>query len=120
LADLSWARAEGTVRNLADRRFDLYRIEWDESSAAGGEPHGRIPHRHGGPGGGWTAGDRTRSARTPRPISRPGMRCRTRKRSSNRTARGARAIGFPESTVPMMASWAAFWPAWITRVGKLR
>jgi predicted amidohydrolase/ribosomal protein S18 acetylase RimI-like enzyme len=28
LADLSWARAEGTVRNLADRRFDLYRIEW--------------------------------------------------------------------------------------------
>ncbi|TXC68804.1 GNAT family N-acetyltransferase [Sphingorhabdus soli] len=29
LADLSWARAEGTVRNLADRRFDLYRIEWD-------------------------------------------------------------------------------------------
>ncbi len=31
LADLSWARAEGTVRNLADRRFDLYRIEWDET-----------------------------------------------------------------------------------------
>ncbi|WP_144095519.1 bifunctional GNAT family N-acetyltransferase/carbon-nitrogen hydrolase family protein [Croceicoccus sediminis] len=29
LADLSWARAEGTVRNLGDRRFDLYRIEWD-------------------------------------------------------------------------------------------
>lgn len=29
LADLSWARAEGTVQNLADRRFDLYRIEWD-------------------------------------------------------------------------------------------
>ncbi|AKM09655.1 bifunctional GNAT family N-acetyltransferase/carbon-nitrogen hydrolase family protein [Croceicoccus naphthovorans] len=28
LADLSWARAEGTVRNLADRRFDLYQIEW--------------------------------------------------------------------------------------------
>lgn len=28
LADLSWARAEGTVQNLADRRFDLYRIEW--------------------------------------------------------------------------------------------
>jgi monovalent cation:H+ antiporter-2, CPA2 family len=26
LADLSWARAEGTVRNLADRRFDLYSI----------------------------------------------------------------------------------------------
>ncbi len=30
LADLSWARAEGTVRNLADRRFDLYQIEWDK------------------------------------------------------------------------------------------
>ena len=30
LADLSWARAEGTVRNLHDRRFDLYQIEWDK------------------------------------------------------------------------------------------
>ena len=29
LADLTWARAEGTVRNLADRRFDLYRIDWN-------------------------------------------------------------------------------------------
>lgn len=28
LADLTWARAEGTVRNLSDRRFDLYRIDW--------------------------------------------------------------------------------------------
>ncbi|APG62833.1 carbon-nitrogen hydrolase [Sphingorhabdus lutea] len=28
LSDLSWARAEGTVRNLADRRFDLYNINW--------------------------------------------------------------------------------------------
>ncbi|WP_343042260.1 bifunctional GNAT family N-acetyltransferase/carbon-nitrogen hydrolase family protein [Pontixanthobacter rizhaonensis] len=36
LADLSWARAEGTVRNLADRRFDLYRIEWDEEGEHGG------------------------------------------------------------------------------------
>jgi len=36
LADLSWARAEGTVRNLADRRFDLYRIEWDKGSKGGG------------------------------------------------------------------------------------
>ncbi|RVQ68913.1 GNAT family N-acetyltransferase [Croceicoccus ponticola] len=52
LADLSWARAEGTVRNLADRRFDLYRIEWDDQvgkdptaatkidDAAGGKPLG--------------------------------------------------------------------------------
>jgi predicted amidohydrolase/ribosomal protein S18 acetylase RimI-like enzyme len=29
LADLTWARAEGTVQNLADRRFDLYRIAWN-------------------------------------------------------------------------------------------
>ena len=29
LADLTWARAEGTVRNLADRRFDLYRVDWN-------------------------------------------------------------------------------------------
>jgi len=29
LPDLTWARAEGTVRNLADRRFDLYRIDWN-------------------------------------------------------------------------------------------
>ena len=28
LTDLSWARAEGTVRNLRDRRFDLYRVAW--------------------------------------------------------------------------------------------
>lgn len=27
LADLTWARAEGTVRNLADWRFDLYRVD---------------------------------------------------------------------------------------------
>lgn len=41
LADLSWARAEGTVRNLADRRFDLYRIEWDEAGAHPGKPRPR-------------------------------------------------------------------------------
>jgi predicted amidohydrolase/ribosomal protein S18 acetylase RimI-like enzyme len=52
LADLSWARAEGTVRNLADRRFDLYRIEWDKGSPAGAEPDGPAPTRKGGPGGG--------------------------------------------------------------------
>lgn len=52
VADLSWARAEGTVRNLADRRFDLYRIEWDESSKGAAEPDGRPPIRQHGPGGG--------------------------------------------------------------------
>ena len=30
LADLSWARAEGTVRNLRDRRFDLYKLMWKD------------------------------------------------------------------------------------------
>ncbi len=29
LTDLSWARAQGTVRNLRDRRFDLYKIAWN-------------------------------------------------------------------------------------------
>lgn len=38
LADLAWARVEGTVRNLKDRRFDLYHIEWDQSK--GGPPSG--------------------------------------------------------------------------------
>jgi predicted amidohydrolase len=55
LADLSWARAEGTVRNLRDRRFDLYHIEWD--SHAEGRPHlppgGATPAGgHNAPGGG--------------------------------------------------------------------
>jgi hypothetical protein len=52
LADLSWARAEGTVRNLADRRFDLYRIEWDEGSHTAAEPGGPMPFRGHSPGGG--------------------------------------------------------------------
>nr|WP_207974471.1 carbon-nitrogen hydrolase family protein [Parafrankia sp. BMG5.11] len=53
LADLNWARAEGTVRNLADRRFDLYRIEWDKTGKHPGKPRPRRePLGHGGPGGG--------------------------------------------------------------------
>jgi predicted amidohydrolase len=52
LADLSWARAEGTVRNLADRRFDLYRIEWEQGSHGSTEPGGGMPHRGHSPGGG--------------------------------------------------------------------
>ena len=28
LTDLDWARLEGTVRNLRDRRFDLYAVKW--------------------------------------------------------------------------------------------
>jgi len=28
LADVQWARAQGSVRNLRDRRFDLYRTRW--------------------------------------------------------------------------------------------
>ncbi|MEF2073440.1 GNAT family N-acetyltransferase [Consotaella aegiceratis] len=30
LAALSWARFEGSVRNLRDRRFDLYRTRWSD------------------------------------------------------------------------------------------
>lgn len=52
LADLSWARAEGTVRNLADRRFDLYRIEWGKGSGSGDRPSGAAPLHKSGPGGG--------------------------------------------------------------------
>jgi predicted amidohydrolase/ribosomal protein S18 acetylase RimI-like enzyme len=37
LADLTWARAEGTVQNLNDRRFDLYRINWTA------QPRGKRP-----------------------------------------------------------------------------
>jgi predicted amidohydrolase/ribosomal protein S18 acetylase RimI-like enzyme len=40
LADLTWARAEGTVQNLADRRFDLYRIAWNAN------PHGKRAPAH--------------------------------------------------------------------------
>ena len=40
LADLTWARAEGTVQNLADRRFDLYKISWSR------RPTGKRPPPH--------------------------------------------------------------------------
>jgi len=30
LSDLAWARAQGTVRNLRDRRFDLYKLVWTD------------------------------------------------------------------------------------------
>jgi predicted amidohydrolase/predicted N-acetyltransferase YhbS len=30
MTSLSWARAEGTVRNLRDRRFDLYKVNWKD------------------------------------------------------------------------------------------
>jgi predicted amidohydrolase/ribosomal protein S18 acetylase RimI-like enzyme len=30
LADLAWARAEGSVTNLRDRRFDLYKLAWKD------------------------------------------------------------------------------------------
>jgi len=54
LADLSWARAEGTVRNLRDRRFDLYHIEWDNNVGQGHAPSGGpVPAGgHNSPGGG--------------------------------------------------------------------
>tara|TARA_Y100000114_G_C11484890_1_gene197100 strand:- start:133 stop:513 length:381 start_codon:yes stop_codon:yes gene_type:complete len=54
LADLSWARAEGTVRNLRDRRFDLYHIDWDSNPDNGHAPSGGpVPAGgHNAPGGG--------------------------------------------------------------------
>jgi predicted amidohydrolase/GNAT superfamily N-acetyltransferase len=54
LADLSWARAEGTVRNLRDRRFDLYHIDWDSTGTHRHAPSGGpVPAGgHNSPGGG--------------------------------------------------------------------
>ena len=70
---------------------------------------------------GLTSGERTRSRRTPRPISRPGMRRSSGKRSSNRTGSGALVSGSPGwSRRPMIPSCAAFCPAWMTRVGNRR
>ncbi|MEO8618396.1 MAG: GNAT family N-acetyltransferase [Sphingomicrobium sp.] len=50
LADLSWARAEGTVRNLGDRRFDLYRIDWSRRAGLQDQPTSAPlgPHTAGG------------------------------------------------------------------------
>jgi len=52
LADLTWARAEGTVRNLTDRRFDLYRIDWQQSPRGPQRQPARRPGAQHGPGGG--------------------------------------------------------------------
>lgn len=35
LDNLNWARSEGTVTNLSDRRYDLYHIEWDKTVGSG-------------------------------------------------------------------------------------
>jgi predicted amidohydrolase len=43
LADLTWARAEGTVQNLNDRRFDLYRVAWSRRPGAGARPLPSLP-----------------------------------------------------------------------------
>lgn len=51
LSDLTWARAEGTVRNLADRRFDLYSIQWKRGSDEA-QPVERPPGGPKAPGGG--------------------------------------------------------------------
>lgn len=52
LADLTWARAEGTVRNLADRRFDLYRIDWNRGRPRAPAPPEAQPRGSKAPGGG--------------------------------------------------------------------
>ncbi|HEU4960008.1 MAG TPA: nitrilase-related carbon-nitrogen hydrolase [Sphingomonas sp.] len=51
LADLTWARTEGTVRNLTDRRFDLYRIDFDQHVPHKVAPRTPAEGPHG-PGGG--------------------------------------------------------------------
>ncbi|MFL6734996.1 MAG: GNAT family N-acetyltransferase [Sphingomicrobium sp.] len=51
LADLTWARAEGTVRNLADRRFELYRIDWKRGQSHPDAPEVE-PRGTKAPGGG--------------------------------------------------------------------
>jgi predicted amidohydrolase len=52
LADLTWARAEGTVRNLADRRFDLYRVDWSRGLGAQASKSDARPKVSNTPGGG--------------------------------------------------------------------
>jgi len=52
LADLTWARAEGTVRNLSDRRFDLYRIDWQRGERGEQLPAQGRPMGSKAPGGG--------------------------------------------------------------------
>jgi len=52
LADLTWARAEGTVRNLADRRFDLYAIDWSHRPPGAMPPVDSRPMGTRNPGGG--------------------------------------------------------------------
>ena len=52
LADLTWARAEGTVQNLADRRFDLYRIAWTRNPTGDRPPAAPPTTGTDTPGGG--------------------------------------------------------------------
>ena len=52
LADLTWARAEGTVQNLADRRFDLYRIAWTRNPTGDRPPAPQPTSGTDTPGGG--------------------------------------------------------------------
>jgi predicted amidohydrolase/ribosomal protein S18 acetylase RimI-like enzyme len=52
LADLTWARAEGTVQNLGDRRFDLYRIAWNPAPPEVVPLPSAPSSRPGSPGGG--------------------------------------------------------------------
>jgi hypothetical protein len=53
LADLTWARAEGTVQNLADRRFDLYRVHWNTQRRTSERPQPAVPTTGShSPGGG--------------------------------------------------------------------
>ncbi|TPG42991.1 carbon-nitrogen hydrolase [Sphingomonas koreensis] len=53
LSDLTWARTEGTVRNLTDRRFDLYRLDFEQHlPGSQGQVQGAPPRGPHTPGGG--------------------------------------------------------------------
>jgi predicted amidohydrolase/GNAT superfamily N-acetyltransferase len=52
MSDLGWARAEGTVRNLHDRRFDLYEMDWKPKKHRSTPPKGEAPEIAPQPPGG--------------------------------------------------------------------
>jgi predicted amidohydrolase len=52
MSDLRWARAEGTVRNLHDRRFDLYEMDWKPKKGPSNPLKGEAPRIAPQPPGG--------------------------------------------------------------------
>src|SRR3546814_21052320 len=48
LADLTWARTESTVRNITDRRFDPYSLDFAQRTPGAGGAVQRTEERRGG------------------------------------------------------------------------